>query len=652
MEKILDVRNLKVSFITNNGMVKAVRDISFSLNKGETLAIVGESGSGKSVTARAAMGISAGNSVTESGEIFFDGHDLTKISEETFQKIRGNQISMIFQDPFSSLSPIVRIGKQLTEAMLLNSKLDRRAARRDFNRRLKHINPHLANPAGTKKAFDEYSKLEKAYNAAHENITVQLTAIDGVLIDLVRGEPKAIVRDVNVIIKNAEKCYHKHLVSRDILPELLNQLKGECAAYLASGNNTKVKTLLGEVREILATAQEKPRYDFFADTYKANLKEDYDTFIASIAKAAKASAERSIEGKKIVVSTIDDKLPLFDNDKASPADCKRAVADMKKVMAASIDSLAISKDNLAYSFGYGCDAALKAYLLMRKKSRKDPEGNAVLLEDSRNNVRNILVRSKDAYQEELDDTREKDYTDIAHRLVELVKSDSARMVLYISKSLAKSRAISLMEEVGIPEARARYRQYPFQFSGGMRQRIVIAIALAANPDLLICDEPTTALDVTIQAQILDLINNLKEQRGLSVIFITHDLGVVANVADHIAVMYAGKIVEYGTVNEVFYEPAHPYTWALLSSMPDLETTEKIEAIPGTPPNMIHPPVGDAFAARNKYALEIDFEEEPPFFDISPTHKAATWLLHPNAPKAEPPQIITERIKRMRMMEDE
>jgi oligopeptide transport system ATP-binding protein len=181
----------------------------------------------------------------------------------------------------------------------------------------------------------------------------------------------------------------------------------------------------------------------------------------------------------------------------------------------------------------------------------------------------------------------------------------------------------------------------------MRQRIVIAIALSANPDILICDEPTTALDVTIQAQILELINNLKRERNLSVIFITHDLGVVANMADRIAVMYAGKIVEYGTANEVFYNPQHPYTWALLSSMPDLDTNEKLDAIPGTPPNMIYPPVGDAFAERNKYALEIDFEMQPPMYEVTPTHFAATWLLHPNAPKVEIPKIITERIKHMK-----
>ena len=212
---------------------------------------------------------------------------------------------------------------------------------------------------------------------------------------------------------------------------------------------------------------------------------------------------------------------------------------------------------------------------------------------------------------------------------------------------AKKAAIEMLAKVGIPDPERRYEQYPHEFSGGMRQRIVIAIALSANPDILICDEPTTALDVTIQAQILELINRLKKERRLSVIYITHDLGVVANMADRIAIMYAGKIVEYGTADDVFYDPRHPYTWALLSSMPDLETREKLEAIPGTPPDMILPPKGDAFAARNKYAMEIDFEEQPPMFHVSETHMAATWLLHPNAPKVNPPAIVVERIERMK-----
>ena len=189
--------------------------------------------------------------------------------------------------------------------------------------------------------------------------------------------------------------------------------------------------------------------------------------------------------------------------------------------------------------------------------------------------------------------------------------------------------------------------FSFEFSGGMRQRIVIAIALSADPEVLICDEPTTALDVTIQAKILELINDLKRERNLSVIFITHDLGVVANMADYIAVMYAGKIVEYGTADDIFYDPRHPYTWALLSAMPDLDTKEKLDAIPGTPPDMRYPPVGDAFAVRNKYAMQIDFEQQPPMFQISETHSAATWLLHPDAPAVEVPKAITDRIARMK-----
>lgn len=340
-EKILQIKDLAVSFRTDAGMVRAVRGISFDLYKGETLAIVGESGSGKSVTARSLMGILTPNAVVDSGSILYGDVDMLKLKESEFHKYRGNRLGMIFQDPLSSLNPIMKVGKQLTESMRINGK--------------------------------------------------------------------------------------------------------------------------------------------------------------------------------------------------------------------------------------------------------------------------------------------------------------------ISRGDAKKRALELLKGVGISNPEKRYDQYPFELSGGMRQRVVIAIALAANPEVLICDEPTTALDVTIQAQILELINSIKEERQLSILFITHDMGVVANMADRIAVMYAGKIVEYGTAEEIFYHPAHPYTWALLASIPDLDTKEKLESIPGTPPNMLFPPKGDAFAPRNKYALAIDFEKEPPLFQISPTHYAATWLLHPDAPKVEPPQIVTERIRRMQEM---
>ncbi|MDY0346359.1 MAG: ABC transporter ATP-binding protein [Acholeplasma sp.] len=332
-QTLLSVSDLKISFKTQYGILQAIRGVSFELKKGETLAIVGESGSGKSVTSKAIMGLLAGNSIVEDGQIMYQNRDLLQIPEELFHEIRGSKISMIFQDPMSSLNPIVKIGKQITETLIFKMNMPRK--------------------------------------------------------------------------------------------------------------------------------------------------------------------------------------------------------------------------------------------------------------------------------------------------------------------IAQERAIELMREVGIPEPEKRYHQYPFQFSGGMRQRIVIAIALANNAEILICDEPTTALDVTIQAQILDLINKLKKEKNLSIIFITHDLGVVANVADRIGVMYAGKIVEIGTADDIFYDPRHPYTWALLSSMPSLATSEKLDAIGGTPPNMIYPPKGDAFAPRNKYALKLDLELEPPMFKVSETHSAATWLLHPDAPKVTLPDAVLQ-----------
>ena len=338
-EPILQVNNLSVSFQTYAGTVQAVRDVSFTLNRGETLAIVGESGSGKSVTTKALLGILPANGKITGGSILYDGHDLTKYSDRDFSAIRGKRISLVFQDPLSALNPIMRIGKQITEALVLSGKTPRREA--------------------------------------------------------------------------------------------------------------------------------------------------------------------------------------------------------------------------------------------------------------------------------------------------------------------KAKALELMRAVGIPEPEKRFRQYPFQFSGGMRQRIVIAIALACDPEILICDEPTTALDVTIQAQILELINDIKRQKNLSVIFITHDLGVVANVADRVAVMYAGRIVERATSEELFYDPRNPYTWALLSSMPDLDTKEALFSIPGTPPNMLYPPPGDAFHERNQYALKIDQRLQPPEFRISDTHAAATWLLDERAPKVDMPASLRARIDRMK-----
>ncbi|MBR5601985.1 MAG: ATP-binding cassette domain-containing protein [Clostridia bacterium] len=339
---------------------------------------------------------------------------------------------------------------------------------------------------------------------------------------------------------------------------------------------------------------------------------------------------------------------------------------------ASIDRLDIVKDSTVYTFRTSLEAAIEAYFKAvvnnpREEARfaKQNAKREKLVQRGKNvdwkvvpavvydldDLRDEIVKILDHVVEKFEnDIARVDSVDLHHEATELneyLKGKASQVVYRLTKRMAKEKAIKLMDEVGIPNARLRFKEYPFQFSGGMRQRIVIAIALSADPDILICDEPTTALDVTIQAQILELINKLKRERNLSVIFITHDLGVVANVADKIGVMYAGKIVEYGSADDIFYDPRHPYTWALLSSMPDLDTNEKLEASPGTPPNMIYPPVGDAFADRNKYALKIDFEQQPPQFEVSEGHWAATWLMHPDAPKVDPPKTILDRIERMK-----
>jgi oligopeptide transport system ATP-binding protein len=225
--------------------------------------------------------------------------------------------------------------------------------------------------------------------------------------------------------------------------------------------------------------------------------------------------------------------------------------------------------------------------------------------------------------------------------------EGMRYHYHTSKQEAYQKAVNLLELVGITDVEKRMKNYPHQLSGGMRQRVVIAIALACDPDLLICDEPTTALDVTIQAKILELIKDIQQKTGISVIYITHDLGVVAKVADYVAVMYAGKVVEKGTTQEIFYQPRHPYTWGLLSAMPDLNSTDdRLYTIPGSPPNLLHKVDGDAFAPRNIYALNLDLKKEPPMFKITDTHYAATWLLHENAPKVDMPEELQSRISIM------
>lgn len=461
-EAILSLRNVAISFHTDEGSVKAVRGVSFDLYKGETLCIVGESGSGKSVTSKTIMGILPPSAHIDSGSVTFEGEDLTKIAEDEFHRIRGTKIGMIFQDPLSSLNPIMKIGKQITEVMIINGNKVKR-------------------------------------------------------------------------------------LKDDVINETLIKLKND--------------------ERLLSLAKEQIRY----------------------CKKHK-EAEKLAEAKKAYQDEKARLTPIIKEDrKALSLKRKEARLAAKNFKGEILKEHRLKEKDILKS-------------LLTFKNLSEDYGN--LIAERRRYVSQLRVTHKDA----------------------------------------KKRALKVMEEVGIANPELRYNQYPFEFSGGMRQRIVIAIALTADPQVLICDEPTTALDVTIQAQILELINRLKKARNMSVIFITHDLGVVANMADRVAVMYAGKIVEYGTAEDVFYTPAHPYTWALLSSIPDVDSKERLEAIPGTPPNMLFPPEGDAFALRSRYALGIDFREEPPMFKLSSTHYAATWLLDEKAPSVKVPSIVSTRIK--------
>jgi oligopeptide/dipeptide ABC transporter ATP-binding protein len=652
MSKELQVRNLQISFWTNNGTVKAVRDISFDLEKGETLCIVGESGSGKSVTAKAIMGILAGNSIVEGGEIIYQGSDLLKYTEHDFDKIRGNKVTMIFQDPLSSLDPIVKIGKQMTEATLLNGKTNCTFAKKQFHRYLRLLEknmPAAGASEGAKerlKQFEqkcqEMSKRQYSYVSAKEYTESLTMSLDQLVIELLRKDEKAIKSQMKEVEEKIPRIYDELWITKEnptlrepvsTLLKLMKEWNG--------GDSKELQTIANRLKDLLKEELKAEEPDFFALVCDEAFLGEILSDIAAVLSYTRAQVHPV---KEKTVAALRLALPLFEQDTLDEVECRRSVKELTALVADSIDSLSLVTNSFATTFATTMDKAMKRYFHKDKMSVEvDPALTKKTMEIA-------IKRLADAYEQELEGEKEIDDKAQALAMAKQLYRYAFDMNNKVTRQMAYDKAVRIMEDVGIKEPRKRFNQYPFEFSGGMRQRIVIAIAIAANPDILICDEPTTALDVTIQAQIMELINEVKRKRQISVIFITHDLGVVANMADKVAVMYAGKIVEYGTADDIFYQPAHPYTWALLASMPDLDTKEKLEAIPGTPPNMIFPPVGDAFAERNKYAMQIDFEKQPPLFRISDTHFAATWLLHPNAPKVDPPKSVTDRIKRMKELE--
>ena len=707
MKKKLSVNNLVVSFRTPAGKVQAVRNISFDLHEGETLAVVGESGSGKSVTSKAILGILAGNSIIEGGSIIYDGMDLLKITEDDFYRIRGDKIAMIFQDPLSSLNPIMRIGNQLTEAMLLKGEARQKSCKEAFTSTLALLGNEMVaveNNAALKELCTKFDKfefkhieLESAYNIAKESAVEVADEIEDVLFYIEKDAFKDPKYTLEEIARLAAATPNEYVVSgtdANKMKSLADELKKGAAEDVRKKDFSNSARILKEIQNIVKPALEKEVPDFFSmgyfltfsgqtlpampiaelNEYLVNyMNENFmNDFKSHVVKALENSAKKHMELKAEAVKVVQANRAPLEAAAMDKKACDAAVEAMVKAVDASIDKLEIRKDGVAYTFASTIKAAVNTYFdgipknekaakLHEKQQKKYDKlvakgktptwkvtpSTAVDLDVAKATITASIDRLVNHYNELLAGGVNRDFVTETDELIAFFKENASGSVHKVTKEMAKHKAIKLMEEVGISDARTRYKQYPFEFSGGMRQRIVIAIALAADPDILICDEPTTALDVTIQAQILELINKLKKDRNLSIIFITHDLGVVANMADRIAVMYAGKIVETGTSEDVFYSPAHPYTWALLSAMPDLETEERLEAIPGTPPNMIYPPVGDAFADRNKYAMQIDFEMQPPEFKISDTHSASTWLLHPDAPKVEIPKIIQNRIARMK-----
>lgn len=549
---ILSVQDLRVSFKTDEGLVHAVRGVSFDLHQGETLCIVGESGSGKSVTSKTIRGILPASAIIESGSVRYEGEDLTKVEESEFHRIRGHKIGRIFQDPLSSLNPIRKVGKQITEARLVNS--NHRKER--FDKRISVEEAAYKNCKVKRK-----SKIREAKNkvlASDSSFNDKISTLENALRDK-KNELSSLKKD--------DASYADKLAE-------YNSLKDETAKQIAAVKAEK-KAAHKQLASLIAPARKEAN-----EAYKS----EYPSLKAALDEAKKKAKEENQAYKA-----------------EADAEHNKNLAPLKEEKKQYLEN------------------SKKDFIEWTKRDKK-----------SRPSLKEKLVSYKAGYDE------------IASKIGK--ENEEYKKKFRLTRKEAKQIALKVMAEVGIPQPEVRFNQYPFEFSGGRRQRIVIAIVLTANPEILICDEPTTALDVTIQAQILELINRLKAERHRSIIFISHDLGVVANRADRVAVRYAGKIVEVGTANEIFYDPRHPYTWALLSSIPDIDSHEQLEAIPGTPPYLLNPPKGDAFAARNKYAMAIDFVQEPPYFKISETHYASTWLLDKRAPHVEKPKIVSQRIK--------
>ena len=555
----LEVKHLTISFRTTNGAVRAVRDISFDLQEGETLAIAGESGSGKSVTTRAVMGILAANAMVDGGEIIYDGKDLLKIPEEEFHNLRGHKLAMVFKDPLSALNPVMRIGRQLTEAMLLNNKERRRDGKESFDKTLKTLGEKMTaagsvdNVQGKVKEFDGFVdiavKEEFAYKEATEAMVEALDGVEEVESALVRRNDRD-AREASGRIAVALKRIYNPYTFQQNDPQITGFITrlDEFKKKYAGRQQAEMEALLSEIKDALKVVLNAESPNFFCIGYSvkqgkaptpdrnaipqinAQARKALDdgfmtSFRKDVEKALEYSEKQSIEGKKKAVAALKAALPTFQEANLDQGKCKNALKTTAAAVEASIDPLQLDKDSQAYVYRSGVKALLERYFRafkqnpreqarfaketekfnQQKAKGKTPPSvipmNLIDIDAAKNSLINLVDSLIRHYEEQIAAGPQGRYAQRAEEMIDYMKARAEDYAFKLSKGMARHRAIELMKEVGIPEPHKRFRQYPFEFSGGMRQRIVIAIALSANPDILICDEPTTALDVTIQAQM-------------------------------------------------------------------------------------------------------------------------------------------------------
>ncbi|AKX34075.1 oligopeptide ABC transporter ATP-binding protein [Spiroplasma litorale] len=629
--KILSINNIEVKFQVRQKFLTAIRNVSLDVYDQEILAIVGESGSGKSVITKTFTGMLEANGFISDGSIIYNPNP---------------EVKSYFKEPVD----LVDLQKNIID------KYTKKTFIKSFNKELKLTKKEI-------KRINKlnYESLEKIISSLKNKIQVlinknnEFSSSNKLNFKITYLEKKLKeVNELKDLITNADEKSKYDLKKEELLFNIkLNKRKYKGLSFF---NKYKIYS----TKKFLQTFTEKYKNNKELNISEALFKKYKYDFISSI--ISKYKNKTFVEIQKLY---IENNLNSFYSEIKNKLDSKDSLVQVNIELKKELINLFKNKkykfinNKKIFSFlsyfatkEYNFDLEIKLEKIINGIFQKDiawVNDFQEFLNNKSYKLFNIGIYQKFKSLKDIRNLRGKTiatiFQDPMTSLNPLLSvgfqiTEVLRKKLKMSRKNAKKEAISLLEKVGIPNAKKRYKDIPGLYSGGMRQRVVIAIALAARPNILICDEPTTALDVTIQAQILDLIKDLQKEYKFTVIFITHDLGVVAKLADRVAVMYAGQIIEYGLTDEIFHDPKHPYTWALLSSLPQLgEKGKDLYSIKGSPPSLFKPIKGDAFSERSDYALEVDKKYEPPMFKVSETHFAKTWLLDKRAPSAKKPEVL-------------